>query len=384
MLKVIVGHSNDPDSAFAIAEVLAQCHHQLADLQPKAALLFAAPDFDHRLILQTIHQHFHDLLLIGGTSDGELSSTLGVQQDSIVLTLFCSDEITFSAAVGRHISENLQDVVYKTVDAAQQALKAEIRLCITTPESLTISAVDLLDSLTSRLGDTVPVIGGTTTDQWQFGQTYQFFGTEVLSDAIPILLLAGDFKFGYGVASGWTPVGKIGTVTKVDGNVLYEVNGEPALDFYKGYLGNSRPSPAYRLAVFAPESDYWYIRTSNGTYSETDGRIAFFADIPAGSTVQVVRANRDDIIVAADTSLQSALTNYSGTNPDFALFLSCAGRLQVLGTRADEVYNIVEQRLGQKPTCCGFYTYGEIAPLFPGKRSHFHNETFITLLLGSQ
>ncbi|MEM1242827.1 MAG: FIST N-terminal domain-containing protein [Cyanobacteria bacterium P01_H01_bin.26] len=384
MLKVIVGHSNDPDSAFAIAEVLAQCHQQLATLRPKAALLFAAPDFDHRLILQTIHQHFPDLLLIGGTSDGELSSTLGVQQDSIILTLFCSDEIVFSAAVGRHISQNLQGVIHKTVDAAKQTLKAEARLCITTPESLTISAVNLLDTLTSCLGDSIPVIGGTTTDQWKFGQTHQFFGTEVLSDAMPVLLLGGNFKFGYGVASGWTPVGKVGTVTKVDGNVLYEVNGEPALDFYKGYLGNIRPSAAYRLAVFAPESDHWYIRTSNGSYSETDGRIAFFADIPAGSTVQVVRANRDDIIVAADTSLQSALNSYPGTCPDFALLLSCAGRLQVLGTRADEVYNIVEQRLGQKPTCCGFYTYGEIAPLFPGQRSHFHNETFITLLLGSQ
>ncbi len=76
MLKVAVGHSNDPDSQLAIDEVLEQCISSLAGEIPKAGLLFAAIDFDHALILQRIHQTFPDIELIGGTTDGEISSFL--------------------------------------------------------------------------------------------------------------------------------------------------------------------------------------------------------------------------------------------------------------------------------------------------------------------
>ncbi len=49
MLQVAVGHSNDPDSRYAVAEVLEQCHNSLAGNQPQAGILFAAIDFDHSL-----------------------------------------------------------------------------------------------------------------------------------------------------------------------------------------------------------------------------------------------------------------------------------------------------------------------------------------------
>lgn len=101
MLKMILGHSDDPDSQGAIEEVLEQCIRELAGMLPKAGLLFAAIDFDHALILEKINQTFPDLQLIGCTTDGEISSILGFQQDSLTLTLFCSDTVEIYAGVGR-------------------------------------------------------------------------------------------------------------------------------------------------------------------------------------------------------------------------------------------------------------------------------------------
>lgn len=91
MLKAVVGHSNDPDTEFAIAEVLEQCLTGLAGLKPQAAILLAALDFDHGKILHHIHQTFPDIQLIGGTTDSEISSILEFQQDSLVLMVLCSD-----------------------------------------------------------------------------------------------------------------------------------------------------------------------------------------------------------------------------------------------------------------------------------------------------
>lgn len=382
MFKTVVGHSDDPDTQVAIAEVLAQCVTALDDVIPQVGILLAALDFDHGEILQQIHQTFPGIQLIGGTTDGEISSTLAFQQDSLVLLLFCSDEIEFHTAVGRHISSDPVAIAQQTVQVAQSQSRYPTALCITTPESLTTSGLSILEGLQRALGEEVPIIGGTTCDQWQFNQTYQFFGQEVLSDALPILLLSGPLLWGHGVSSGWTPIGKKGIATKTERNVLYEVDGQPALEFYRDYLGDIRPSPAYRLAVFEPNRESWYMRSSNGAYDEAVGSITFFADIPPQSEVQVVRATRDEMINSARLSMQQALEHYSGTRPAAALFFSCTGRLHVLGTRTKEEYQVVCPELPAGITCAGFYTYGEIAPLRPNGKAQFHNETFVTLLLG--
>jgi hypothetical protein len=382
MLKAVVGHSNDPDTDVAIAEVLEQCLTALDTSSPQAGILLAALDFDHAEILRRIHQTFPGIQLIGGTTDGEISSVLEFQQDSLVLILFCADEIEFQAAVGRHISSDPIAIAQKTVQTAQAQAKSPTSLCITTPESLTTSGLLILQGLQQALGTEVPIVGGTTCDQWQFKQTYQFFGQEVLSDALPILLLSGHVLWGHGVSSGWTPIGKKGTVTKVEGNVLYEVDGQPALVFYRDYLGDMRPSPAYRLAVFEANRDSWYMRTSNGEYDENSGNITFFADIPLHAEVQVVKSNRDEMVDSARLSMQQALEHYPGKQPTVALFFSCTGRMHVLGTRAKEEYQVLQAEMPAGTTCAGFYTYGEIAPLRPHGETQFHNETFVTLLLG--
>lgn len=382
MLKAIVGHSNDPATKVAIAEVLEQCLTGLVDISPRAGIVLAALDFDHAEILRSIHQTFPGIQLIGGTTDGEISSVLGFQQDSLVLILFCSDEIEFHAAVGRHVSSNPIAIAQKTVQTAQVEAQCPTTLCITTPESLTTSGLLILQGLQQVLGAEVPIVGGTTCDQWQFKQTYQFFGEEVLSDALPILLLSGHVLWGHGVSSGWTPIGKKGMATKVVGNVLYEVDGQPALEFYRDYLGDIRPSAAYRLAVFEPSRDSWYMRSSNGDYDEASGSITFFADIPLHSEVQVVRANRNEIVDSARLSMQQALEHYPGTQPTVVLLFSCTGRMHVLGTRAKEEYQVLQSQIPVGATCAGFYTYGEIAPLRPHTKAQFHNETFVTLLLG--
>ncbi|NJL69944.1 MAG: hypothetical protein HC894_31595 [Microcoleus sp. SM1_3_4] len=382
MLKAIVGHSNDPETDVAIAEVLEQCLTELADIKPQAGILLAALDFDHAQMLRCIHQTFPGIQLIGGTTDGEISSVLEFQQDSLILILFCSDEIEFNAAVGRHVSSDPIEIAQKTVQTAQAESHSPTTLCLTTPESLTTSGLSILQGLQQALGAEVPIVGGTTCDQWQFQQTYQFFGQEVLSDALPILLLSGNVLWGHGVSSGWTAIGKKGMATKVQGNVLYEIDGQPALEFYRDYLGDIRPSPAYRLAVFEANQDSWYMRTSNGDYDAASGSITFFADIPLHSEVQVVRANRDEIVDSARLSIQQALEHYSGTQPTVALFFSCTGRMHVLGTRTKEEYQVLQSEIPAGVTCAGFYTYGEIAPLRPNCEARFHNETFVTLLLG--
>ena len=72
-----------------------------------------------------------------------------------------------------------------------------------------------------------------------------------------------------------------------------------------------------------------------------------------------------------------------GSKPALALCISCAGRKQILGSRTQEEARIVNELLANVPAV-GFYGYGEIARLAKDGISHYHNETFTTLLLGGR
>ena len=386
MLKFAVGHSNDPDSQAAVSDVLEQIYLTLGGLYPKAGILFSAIDFDYALVLHQIVEFFPEIELIGGTTDGEMSSVLGFEQDSLTLMVFCSDEITISAGIGRGVSKDAIAASQGAVQQASIAHKEEIQFCISLPESLTISGVVILDSLKQALGKQVPIFGGFTADQWRSQQTYQFFQTEVYSDAVPILLFSGPILFSHGVASGWQPIGKPGRVTKAEKNVVYEIDDQPALAFYHHYLGALPPSSEYPLALFDAESDGYYMRAPIGIYDPDIGSITFFGDVPPQSVVQITETTHDKILSASKLSTLQALENYPGKAPAAALFFSCASRRQILGSFTREEYELAQhclsESLMQTLPSCGFYTNGEIAPLEQKGVTYLHNETFITLLLG--
>jgi hypothetical protein len=382
MLKVAVGHSNDPDSSEAVQEVIEQCQKSLAGEIPQAGILFTAVEFDHGLILNQINQVFPGIELIGGTTDGEISSVLEFQQDSLTLMLFSADDIEIRAAVGRDVRENPIAISQQIVEQAKQSLTAPIKFCIATPESMTVNSSLVLQGLKLGLG-TIPIFGGATADRRDAKCDYQFFKTEVLTDSVPILLFAGNILFSHGVASGWHPIGKRGVVTKVDGNIVYEIDAKPALEFYSYYFERFTIDVAYPLAVFPPGEDKFFIRGAT-SYDPELGSITTSGGVPVDSVVQIAEASHEDILTASRTAFSNAWEAYPGKEPEAAMFFSCAWRRWILGSQTSQEYEAIATYLKQPLPSCGFYTYGEIAPLREGGQTFFHNTTFVTLVIGTR
>lgn len=97
--------------------------------------------------MQQIDRAFSGIELIGGTTDGEISSVLDFQQDSITLMLFCSDEVEIYAGVGRKVSDDPITATKQAVEQAKAKSTAPPKLCLTHPESLTTSGVSILNGL---------------------------------------------------------------------------------------------------------------------------------------------------------------------------------------------------------------------------------------------
>jgi hypothetical protein len=380
VFKVAVGHSEDPDSQSAIQEALAQCRQQLNGGLPQAGILFAGIDFEHALLLAGIHAAFPGIELIGCTTDGEVSSLLEFQQDSLVLILFCSDTVTIRAGLGQAVSQSPQTAAQQAVALAKQGHTQAAALCIALPESLTVSSPRVVESLQQVLGENFPIYGGFAGDRTQFQRTYQFFGTQVLSDALPILIFYGDLKFSHGLAHGWTPIGRQGQLTKVVGNRIYEIDHQPALHFYDYYMEGFLPSIDFPLAIF-DENNHFYLRVAIG-YDREEGYLQALVDWPETGTVQIAQASRDEILQGSFTSFSQALARYPGQQPEAALLFSCCVRRNLLGTRSKDEYRLTFAHQFELPTA-GFYTYGEIAPLTERGVARSHHASFVTLLLGT-
>jgi hypothetical protein len=384
MLKVAIGHSDDVDTGDAIEAVLEQCRDTLNGLSAQAGLLFSSIDQDFELILDKINETYPGIELIGCSTDGEFSSTLGFAEDSLALTLFHSDECEWKAGVGYDISKDPLGNLEEAVKAVMPEPKPEPKLCIVTPDSLTASGDSIVEGLRKQLGDNIPILGGTAGDQLRIKKTYQFYKDQVLSDSAPFLLFFGPILLSFGVESGWKPVGEKGKVTRVENNILYQIDDKPATEYYQHYLkiDLSEIVSEYPLAVYVTETENFYLR--NPLYfNQEDGSISFLGDIPLGASVQITHVDRDGIINATGASIAKAQKNYPGTKPSIAVCFSCAGRKLVLGTRAHEEFELLQKNYSDLKVI-GFYAYGEIAPFSPNTPSRFHNETFISLLIGEE
>jgi hypothetical protein len=384
VFSAVVGHSEEADADAAVEEILQQCKGRLDGAVPSAGLLFAAIDFDHQALLCAITAAFPGMPLIGCTTDGEISSELGFREDSATLMLFTSDTVDITAGVGRGLSGDVAEACRVAVEAAKAKTGKPPRLCIATPEGMTAEGHSVTATLQQAVGHDIPLFGALAGDQWRLKGTKQFYGTEVLTDSIPVLLLCGEFQFSYGVATGWRQVGAVGRVTRATGAIVHEIDGKPAIDFYRKYLGpGTKPTAEVPLAILDARDASEYLRASWGVVDETTGAVTFLATVPEGARVRLTLADRDEILTGCGESLAIAKSNLAaGAQPAAALFFSCAARKILLGTRTQEELRLIRDTLGEAVPICGFYGYGEISPnMGDPSGTKYHNESFVTLLI---
>jgi len=167
-------------------------------------------------------------------------------------------------------------------------------------------------------------------------------------------------------------------VTRAEGNVLYELDGKPALALYKDYLGElaaGLPATALRFPLSIREArgaQSAVVRTILSIDEEAQS-MTFAGDVPAGWRAQLMRSNHDRLIVGAMRAAFDATAKLGG-KPALALAISCFGRRLVLGARAEEETEAALEALPAGSHQIGFYAYGEISPASCGV-CELHNET---------
>jgi hypothetical protein len=221
--------------------------------------------------------------------------------------------------------------------------------------------------------------GGLAGDGDRFQQTLVLWDGSPEPDQIAVLGLYGDrIKVGFGSLGGWDAFGPERLVTRSAGNILYELDGQPALALYKKYLGeHARNLPASGLLFplsLRNAAGGSVVRTILGV-NEAEHSLTFAGDLPQGGHVRLMKANVDRLIDGAVGAAQTSYAAMGKTSPELALLISCVGRKLVLKQRIEEEVEGVQEILGQETVLAGFYSYGEISPFNPSVACELHNQT---------
>ncbi len=382
MIHVGLGQTEGIDTPSVTNRVINSCRQQMGHRSPTAGIVFAGSRFDHQVMLDLIHNAFDNIQLLGCTTAGDYSSAFGFSDDSITLMTLASDTIEIATGVGYHLSEDHETAVGTAVKSSQEELSQAPRICLTFPAGYDLNFEPILKTLAETLGKECPVFGGASGTQWS-DDIYLFYGREILTDALPILLMAGPVEYAFTIANSWKPLGSKTMVTQSEGRTVSRLGHMDAVGFYRHYLGyHEEPAKEFILAVYETDSDDFYIRAPISYHD--DGSVTFSGTIPEGAQVQLTEAARDDLIkdtIAHADQLKSEATDW---DPAMVFAFSCAFRKEILGTQAQKELDILKQAFPKHLPIMGFYSFGEIAPLVQGGWSMTHGATLIGLSIGAK
>jgi hypothetical protein len=345
----------------------------------------AAEHAPHDAALAQLRTALPDSVIAGCSTAGEIFG--GAVRDG-----------TLSVAVVRFRHTRLALALTPLADAADslaagarlaRALDAPgLRAVLVFSDGLQVNGTALVDGLSRGLPPTVALSGGLAGDGGRFQSTWVLAGEQCQSGQVCAVGLYGEaLRVGLGTGGGWADFGPERRITRASGQVLYELDGKPALELYRTYLGEfaaGLPATALRfpLSVRAPgASDEPLVRTILAV-DEATSSLTFAGDIPEGGTARLMRANHLRLIDSAAAAGEAAIAgaHLAPASPALALSVSCVGRRMVLGEHTDEELESISAALPPGSGHVGFYSYGEISPA-GGCDSRLHNQTMTVTVL---
>ncbi len=349
-----------------------------APLAPQLVLLFGArAAIQESDALPTLRARYPDARLVGCSTAGEICGT-DVTDETIVAAVVQFEHTQVRVA---HLPLNSMEDSHRVGEALATSLRADDLVhVLVLSEGLQVNGSALLAGLREQLPAEVLVTGGLAADGAQFEQTCVCVDGGCTGRAVAAIGLYGNrLQVGHGSLGGWDAFGPERVITRSTGNILYELDGAPALELYKSYLGrhaSDLPSSGllFPLSVRSAKGEHGVVRTILGV-DEAAGSLTFAGDVPQGHLARLMKSNVDRLVDGAQGAASASLEAVGSTPPELAILISCVGRKLVLKQRVEEEVESVRDVLGDDAVLVGFYSYGEIAPFSGSTACELHNQT---------
>lgn len=349
------------------------------DAEDTLVLIFGASSFlEQPDPIQELAQAYPSSIIAGCSTSGEIFGT-DISDDSLAVAVVSFGASQLRMATAAVNDSNLSRAAGQQL--SQQLLADDLRGILVLSDGLAVNGSELVQGFNSILPDDVVVTGGLAGDGDRFERTWIIQDGRPVSGVVSAIGFYGDaVRIGHGSMGGWDIFGPERRVSHSRGNVLYELDGQPALELYKRYLGDladGLPATALRfpLALRDDAGDEKSVVRTILSINEEDQSMTFAGDIPEGAHVQLMRANFDRLVDgAAGAAMMTRESCPDQIGPVLAIAISCVGRRLVLGEATEEEVESTIEVLPNGTQQVGFYSYGEISPYASGE-CDLHNQT---------
>ena len=259
---------------------------------------------------------------------------------------------------------------------------------------------ELLASFREVFGEDIAIFGGASSDNYKGIVTSQYIGDKACADGIWAVGFADDtLKAAARATHGFNAYGDPMTVTKADGNIIAELDGQPAWLTYSRRFGEISAEDVKTALVSgglaielepALAENYGNKHILRmGLPQEDTGAIRLSVSVKEGDRFYLTTRDEDLIFSEQKKALETlrkdiAANSPNGAHPVAVFQTDCLLRGRTLFDKVmkDEITAMMQnafQSGGETPPWLGMYGFGEFCPL--GGRNLFHTYTTSLLVL---
>ncbi len=343
--------------------------------KPTLAIVFCSVVYP----LEEIRRLFtkHNIDLFGSTSSGEIAGCKA-HEESIAVMLLTLDPKVYKLGVFDAQGMTSYQVGQNVADWATAAYEKPALMVMSA--GLHADGEQIVHGIIDKMGYQIPLFGGLAGDDLRMHGTFVFSTSQVISNGVVVLVFDRNLIELHGTAvSGWKGIGTPKTITRAQGNVVYMIDDQPALDVYRKYLGVTGSSSDHTLAAEYPlllERDDGSSVLRAAMLVNGDKSMVYAGTVPEGARVRFSMPPGFQIVDFAIEQL--SVFNKQVSEANAMVLFSCKARHLALGPLVEDELSAI-CKLWNVPLV-GFFTYGEIGPN-EGGRCDFHNDTLSLVLI---
>lgn len=362
----------------------------LATIEPQLVLVFGSVALLSRPGWQAALQAACPTAQIVGCSTAGEIGPRGVSEKTAVFTAI-RFETGVQVRTAHSFIPDMQDCAQAGREVGAVLASPALRAVLMFGKGVNVNGSAIIEGVVSQVGGGIAVTGGLAGDDGAFQRTLTVLPAQVHPDGLVAVGLYGDdLVLGHGSYGGWVAFGPARKVTRCQGNVLYELDGEPALNIYKRYLGDyakNLPGSGLLFPFEMLNEDHTalgLIRTILGV-NEAEGSLVLAGDIDPNGYLRLMHASTDNLVDGAEEAAQQTQAQLPAeVDGGLAILVSCVGRRLVMGDQVDEEVEAVSAVLGRGCALTGFYSYGEVSPFSSNTDCKLHNQTMTVTYLGER
>jgi small ligand-binding sensory domain FIST len=390
MIRAGAGQSSSSSTERAAEQAAVEAMTQAGVSRADAVVVVFTADHasNSQMLLSIVTRVTGSDRIVGSSGAGILTSAGEIEgQHGLAVLVFSADEIQPRPFLFEPLREHDEEVGAQIAQMIGP-LANQTALLALFPDTYNGQPQRLLRSIERTTGF-LPVVGAGSTGNGMAQATYQVCGEKCRSNAVAGLHLSGSFEAIVDITQGCQPITEPMVITKAEGNLIFEINDQPALEIFAKLLKGPLAEDLRRALMFIfvglpadPERGsvapgQYLVRNIIGLDPKR-GILGIAEEVKEGQAI--IFTLRDGQRAREDLTqmLKRQALKLDGRRPGFGLYFNCCARGGSLYGMPGIDTAYIRQALGDFPLLGTFGGY-ELAPL--GRENHLFAYTGVLALI---